>query len=343
MSHPYILYIQIELSTSDGVEVFIELTRLRNSFSTRFAPNAPYDFNLTVKKPAGWPLFSNFEIFNSGVMWTALHIEGELVGLKLSSEGTVEAPQVKAKIFTQEKLSSRSKFALEQILRHNIGADDDLHEFYEIARRDDILRHVLGDLYGMHSTSQSSVFPDAALAILLQMAPIKRSNQMMDCLISNYGEVAEFEGRRVPSWPHPRQLAKLDPAGLASRCKMGYRARRLVELADRIDSIGFPTTEELERMAPEESKKLLLDLPGIGPYSADIIDPHGGFPIDVWSADVFGRLFFGEEPKDKRADIERIRREGLRRWGRWSWMAFFYVVQDLENLSNRLGIRLRLV
>jgi 3-methyladenine DNA glycosylase/8-oxoguanine DNA glycosylase len=115
-----------------------------------------------------------------------------------------------------------------------------------------------------------------------------------------------------------------------------------VELAQRIDSKGFPTTEQLERLAPEESKKLLLGLPGIGPYSADIIDPHGGFPIDVWSADVFGLLFFGEEPKDKRADIERIRREGLRRWGKWSWMAFFYVVQDLENLARRLGVKLRL-
>ena len=100
--------------------------------------------------------------------------------------------------------------------------------------------------------------------------------------------------------------------------------------------------EELERLEPEVAKRKLLELPGIGDYSADIINPHGGFPIDAWSADVFGLLFFGKEPEDRRKAIEGIKREGLHRWGKWSWMAFLYVVQDLENLSRKLGMDLRL-
>jgi hypothetical protein len=88
---------------------------------------------------------------------------------------------------------------------------------------------------------------------------------------------------------------------------------------------------------------MLLELPGIGDYSADIINPHGGFPIDVWSADVFGLLLFGKEPTDKNKEIPLIKKEGMRRWGKWSWMAFYYVVQDLENLSDRLGVKLRLI
>jgi hypothetical protein len=72
------------------------------------------------------------------------------------------------------------------------------------------------------------------------------------------------------------------------------------------------------------------------------INPHGGFPIDAWSVEVFGKLFYGKEPEDNRKAIEGIKREGLRRWGKWSWMAFFYVVQDLENLSRKLDIKLRL-
>jgi hypothetical protein len=38
-----------------------------------------------------------------------------------------------------------------------------------------------------------------------------------------------------------------------------------------------------------------------------------------------------------------VKQEGIRRWGKWSWMAFFYVAQDLQNLSKRLGVQLRLV
>ena len=57
---------------------------------------------------------------------------------------------------------------------------------------------------------------------------------------------------------------------------------------------------------------------------------------------MFGVLFFGKEPEDRREAIAAVKEEGIRRWGPWSWMAFFYVAQDLANLSERLGVHLRL-
>ena len=99
--------------------------------------------------------------------------------------------------------------------------------------------------------------------------------------------------------------------------------------------------QQLEALSSEEAKKRLMELPGIGDYSADIINPHGGFPIDVWSAEVFSTLFFGAAPVNNRQAVEEVKREGILRWGKWSWMAFFYIVQDLENLSKRLNVKLR--
>jgi len=177
---------------------------------------------------------------------------------------------------------------------------------------------------------------------LLQMTTLKRSDEMMNCLIRRYGEVAGFDGTKIPVWPLPKRIAKIDAPDLAKACNLGYRAKHLANLARKLTSEEFPGMEELERLEPEEAKRRLLELPGIGDYSADIINPHGGFPIDAWSADVFGRLFFGKEPEDRRKAIEGIKREGLHRWGKWSWMAFLYVVQDLENLSRKLGMELRL-
>jgi 3-methyladenine DNA glycosylase/8-oxoguanine DNA glycosylase len=195
----------------------------------------------------------------------------------------------------------------------------------------------------MHSTSTGdTVFPDAVLAILLQMAPLKRSNEMMDCVIRKYGDAAEFDEKTVYAWPLPQRLASLNPSVFAKTCKIGYRAKRIVKLAQKLVKEGFPKLPELERLSPEDAKKRLLELPGIGDYSADIINPHGGFPIDVWSAEVFGKLFFGEEPENNRQAIKDVKSEGIRRWGRWSWMAFFYIVQDLESLSKKLGLKLRL-
>ncbi|MDD1769916.1 MAG: endonuclease III domain-containing protein [Methanomassiliicoccales archaeon] len=305
-------------------------------------PIPPYDFDLTVHKPAGWSLFSNYEKFEKGTMWTATHLVDTLTGVKLVSKGTVEKPRISTEIYLTEKPSREKEEELRRTLIHDIGADEDLSDFYAMARKDDILRLALDDLCGMHNTMQSTVFPDASLAILLQMAPMKRSGEMMDCYIKRYGDAAEFDCRKIWAWPRPEKVAKAKADEMAETCKLGYRAKRIVQLAKAIDERGFPTTEQLEKMSPEEAKARLLELPGIGDYSADIINPHGGFPIDVWSADVFGLLFFGKEPANGREVIEEIKAEGLRRWDRWSWMAFYYVVQDLGNLSRKLKVQLRL-
>jgi 3-methyladenine DNA glycosylase/8-oxoguanine DNA glycosylase len=115
-----------------------------------------------------------------------------------------------------------------------------------------------------------------------------------------------------------------------------------VKLAKVMSSNSGPTLAELKALTREEAKRVLMELPGIGDYSADMINRPGGFPIDVWSATVFGKLFYGKEPENSRAAVEIVKREGIRRWGKWSWMAFFYVVQDLENLSRKLHTTLRL-
>ena len=115
-----------------------------------------------------------------------------------------------------------------------------------------------------------------------------------------------------------------------------------MKLARVIAKNKGPTFAQLAELTSEEAKRELMDLPGIGGYSADIISRPGGFPIDVWSAAVFGKLFTGREPENSREAVETVKKEGIRRWGKWSWMAFFYVVQDLKNLSRKLNVTLRL-
>jgi DNA-3-methyladenine glycosylase II len=317
------------------------MVKLPHSFEYEIDPISPYNFDLSVRKPAGWPLFTPFEVYEKGTIWTATHLSGVLTGIKLTSLGTTEQPRINAELFLKNEPEPEQLSKIKQSLSHDLSADGDLAEFYKLARKDSILKLVIEDLYGMHSTSSSTIFPDALLAILLQMTTFKRSDEMMRCLITKYGEVAQFDGHKVRVWPLPKAIAKQDAPELAKACNLGYRAKFVANLARKLESEKFPTTEELEKLAPEEAKRRLLELPGIGDYSADIINPHGGFPIDAWSVDVFGRLFYGEEPKDRRKAIDGVKKEGLRRWGRRSWMAFFYVVQDLDNLSRKLKMELR--
>jgi hypothetical protein len=64
---------------------------MKLKYASRFeiVPLAPFNFQLTVKKPAGWNLFNSGEIFHDGTLWTATRMQKKLVGLKLHSVGTL--------------------------------------------------------------------------------------------------------------------------------------------------------------------------------------------------------------------------------------------------------------
>jgi 3-methyladenine DNA glycosylase/8-oxoguanine DNA glycosylase len=315
--------------------------RLRRSAQFEIVPVSPFNFRLTVKKPTGWDLFTSDEVFDSGTLWTAIRFEGRPVGLKIRSLGTLERPRVLVGVYSGRQISKEGRERLRITLEVCLGADQDLSGFYEFARKDRILKHVVESLYGMHDTQGVSLFNSVILSICLQMARLRRSFEMMGAIDREYGETIQFDGKRVRLQPTAERIARLDPEAFAKECKLGYRAKYIVAAAKMIEA-GFPDMQEIMKMRPDVAKEKLTELPGIGDYAADIINPHGGFPIDAWSVDVFGLLFFGKQPEDRRQAIEKVKQEGIRRWGKWSWMAFFYVAQDLRNLSKRLGVQLRL-
>ena len=150
--------------------------RLTHSFEFNIIPAPPYDFNLTVKNPAGWHLFTPFEIHEECALWTATYFATSLIGLKLSSKGDVNNPMIVVCVFSQEGLEQAQQNDIKKLVKKALGADQDLSEFYRIARKDGILKYAVEDLYGMHDTFAITIFPDAVLTILLQMAPLKRSN-----------------------------------------------------------------------------------------------------------------------------------------------------------------------
>jgi len=317
------------------------LPSLRRTTELEITPVPPFNFRLTVRKPAGWDLFTPEEVFEDETLWTGIRFEGLPLGLKIQSQGTIERPKVLVGVYSTRKLQPPARERLRAALELCLGADQDLREFYAFAVNDGILRHVVESLYGMHDTQAFDLFNSVILSICLQMARLKRSQDMMNSINEKYGEALEFDGRRVVLQPTAEGVSKLKPEAFAKKCNLGYRAKYIVGAAQMI-AAGFPTMSEIMGMAPEDAKEKLTELPGIGDYAADIINPHAGFPIDAWSVDVFGTLFFGKPPESRRDEIERVKREGIRRWGRWSWMAFFYIAQDLENLSKQLGVQLRL-
>lgn len=287
----------------------------------------PFDFILTVAKPAGWHWSTPRETFEGGTLWTGRYVRNIPVGLKLSAKKN----RVTVLVYGESPLTMSHLKILKSDLWSALGGDEDLDGFYRFAEEDPILSVVVGHLKGMRVGMATELFGDVILAILLQMAPMARSGQMMDALLEHYGRRLAFDGREVTLWPTAKEMAEVDPKDLWAKTKIGYRAERLVKAARFLAEHPI-SPDELSSLPEEEAVKRLREIPGVGPYSAGII--LGTLPLDVWSVVIFSELFLGRTPKDPRAEIPRVVARLTERWGKWRWFAFVYVVQDLEYLAE---------
>jgi len=312
---------------------------LKEAYSVNLEAVPPYSFELTLHKPAGWWWSTSDEEFKNATCWSATRFNNELLGLKLRSTGTTEKPQIRCTIYSKTKMGASEKQQIMGLLKKALKTEENLMDFYKLGRKDPILRGVVKDLYGMHTVSWPELIPALILAVTLQMAPMKRSNQMMDLLTAKYGDQASFDGKTIRYWPSAKTIASKSTEELKSEAKLGYRAANLISIAKELTK-GFPTMDELYLMSPEEAKKKLLILRGIGEYSAELVMPKMGFPLDSWSAKVFNVLLFGKEPPNSREIIPSLKKVADARWGIWKGNVFVYVLNDLANLSKTVGIDL---
>ncbi len=311
--------------------------RLRHRFELKAV--SPYSFELTVQKPAGWSWGTPDEIYEKGNFWTAIRFRGKLTGLKLRNLGSVERLKIGCSVYSDYPLSHEEEKGIETLLAYALRVDEDLTPFYEMAAKDTILAPLIEELRGMHTLSWPDIFPALILAVTLQMAPLARSNQMMELLRMHFGENAVFDGKKIRYWPSPKRIAKISVEELMKKAKLGYRAKNLKSIAESLEA-GFPGAEELSLLTAEEAREKLMELQGIGPYAAAIVVGERGFSLDVWSAKIFGVLFNGEVPEDPRNSIPNLTRKAIGRWGPWTGHAFVYVLNDLEKISKRIGVDL---
>lgn len=313
--------------------------KLNAAFTVEFEAVPPYNFELTLRKPAGWYWSTPEETCQKDTCWSVTRFNGELLGLKLHSTGTVQKPRIHCTIYSQTKMNDSSKKSITQMLKRALKAEEDLTGFYKLSQKDDILQSVVKDLYGMHTIGWPELFPALILAVTLQMAPMKRSNQMMDLLMKNFGDDASFDGKTIRYWPSAKTIAATPVEELKDKAKLGYRAKNLKAIATTLTH-GFSTMDELFAMTSEEAKKKLLTLQGIGEYSAELVMPQTGFPLDVWSAKIFYVLFYGKIPEKPRDTIPALKEVAEKRWDIWRGYVFVYVLNDLPKISKKVGVDL---
>lgn len=330
------------LKEQEGV---IRMRELEVIWETELNPHPPFNFEHTVQKDtrfgANWYWLTPFERYSQGIMRTGFRLQKSQnpVGIRLESARSMNAP-IQAKFFSRRELSDSEKEEAMETVRRCLDLERDIHEFYALAENFPALREAKRDLYGARITPLSDLLSSVVLSITLQMASEGRTEQMLDLLYRNYGVKLRFDGAEVIILPQPEQLAKIKEEDLKAKCKLGYRAKYIEENAVVIARGEVPELDELEKMPSDEAKRRLMGMKGIGEYAAAVITPHPFFPVDVWSVKIFCKLFELPESKRPREMMPAVKEYAQREFGVWQRYAYEYIVNDLENLSERFKLKL---
>ncbi|OHD13919.1 MAG: hypothetical protein A2Z96_05600 [Spirochaetes bacterium GWB1_48_6] len=244
---------------------------------------------------------------------------------------------------SKTKLEKSDKQWLVDMLSWNFAIDENVREFYQkICKKDKVLRAACDfGLYGAHLRTDPYVFESVIGVVLAQNVRFQRLYKMQRLLCEKFGEKAVFRGKTYYAFPIPECITKARFFQLRA-CKVGYRDKYLKAIAQKIVKEKIDLDSLRKSGDTEAIRNKLMELPGVGPYTADLAMAIGfrlpTFHIDLFSREALTQFYFkGENVSD-----EKLRAFVEKRWGKWKQYVMLLLTTNTDMWAKRLGKKFRL-
>jgi DNA-3-methyladenine glycosylase II len=220
-------------------------------------PRGPYSFTQSVRFLEGFAPAA-YEGGESDLLQLAFTVDGgeDVVGAIVRyGEGVVAG----------EVYGDADVEAVRKQVARILSLDVDGSGFAELGGRDSVVKRLQERYPGLRPVLFYSPYEAAAWAIIGNRIRIVQAAKIKARMAEELGSVVEIDGEKEHAFPGPTQLAQLeDFPGLFGR-KAEY-LRRLGQEAK-----GKLNAEYLRSMPAEDALDELKKLPGIGPFSAELI------------------------------------------------------------------------
>lgn len=292
-------------------------------------PTAPFNFDATVFKPAHFPTPDTF--WQPGKRWQTALWRGIPLGLIVENKGTIASPKVNLHIFSQKKLSKEFLESVKQEIIWRFNLNLNLKGFINRFKNDKVLGPAIKNLKGMRPMTHGSLYDFLVITIMLQNATVRRSVQMIQNLFEKYGKLLEFSNKKLYClWP-AEKLAKVPEENLR-KLKVGYRAKNLLRISTPFAK-GEIKEIELRKKSPEEQKKILLSLYGVGPQSVSylMLDIFHNFDflehVPLWERKILSKVIFNANPENPVPEEKLLK--FFERYKPWRRLAEHYIWENL--------------
>ena len=263
--------------------------KLTKVYSTTIFPKAPYNFDYSVHNPSHFP--ASIVCWESGKLWFSFRFEKKLLGIKFINQGKVLEPKILVGFYSKDKLDLRYVEKILNELDYKFEFSKDYSEFYNKFKKDKLIGKTLGDFRGMRNFCIENLYEYLMIAILLQNTNVKRTVNMTNVMLEKYGDLIEFDGKKIYSIWKPQDILKISEQELRN-LKVGYRAKNFLRASEDYLKINEIAMRKLET---SELKKELLNIYGIGPASVGYI-MKGVYHREIlnvippWEAKIYSEL-----------------------------------------------------
>lgn len=301
--------------------------QLRKTIEIR--PTAPFAFDPTFHKPDHFA--SNDCFWRSGIRWQTWNWQGVCLGLKFIDKSCQNNPLVAVEIYSKNNLTDDFTNPLIEEIKYRYNLNFDLREFYGMFSGDEILRPIIDKWRGMRPGHPGSLYEYLIIGVVLQNTIVKRSIQMLDSLYRNYGNLLEFDNKKLWCFWSPGGLANATEDNLRS-LKVGYRAKSIKRMDDYFKD-ELINEIDLRNRDMETQKEELLKIYGVGPATVwyllfDVFHQYDFFNhISPWEQKIYSKLFFNKDPENPVPAGELMKY--FEHYGKYRQLAVHYIWEDL--------------
>jgi DNA-3-methyladenine glycosylase II len=222
------------------------------------------------------------------------------------------------------KKSIRAKAA--KYVWHWFDLDTNLRPFYRMAGKDPVLKNVTKDLYGLRILTISDLFEAICWAIIGQQINLTFAYTLKKRFVEAFGETFYFDNTSYYLFPTPQVISRQTVTDLKRLQFTGKKSEYIIELAQKISTGELTKKRLLDHKGFERARKELMQLRGIGQWTADyvslrcLMDP-AAFPIaDVGLQNAIKQQL-GLSKKPTGENIIRYSKD----WENWQAYATFYL------------------
>ena len=170
--------------------------------------------------------------------------------------------------FLNTKVTVAQATEVVKYIREWLDLDTDLKPFYAMCQKDKLLKGLVKNFYGYRIVGQPDLFESIVWAVLGQQINVQFAYTLKQKFVERYGEALTLKEETYYLFPTAAVVAQLTEAQLLALQFSRQKAAYTINIAKAFAE-GFVSKEKLVGLSLKEAKDLLMEIKGIGNWTAN--------------------------------------------------------------------------